>query len=225
MRNISISLVTAILLLTISISAYAETRYISDLLVVAVRSNKTNNYEALTTLISASPVEILEEDKTYVKVRTEKGIEGYIRKQYVTKAIPKAIQLAKLKKQKAALEAKLKQQQLEFQDASGLATSSQTTIEQLTSNLKTTEQELETIRKDYLQLKERSENVLNLTTERDQLLEENSQISSELAVLQEENKSFHRSNMIQWFLAGGGVFLVGWLVGKISRKKRGFSRI
>lgn len=219
------SFLTTCLLLIVAISAHAETRYVSDLLVVTVRSNKTDNYEVLETLVTASPVEILDEDKIYVKVRTNKGAEGYIRKQYITKAIPKSIQLAQLKKQKAALEDKLKSQQLEYQDATGLATSSQTTIEQLSNELKQSNQQLDKVNKEYSQLKKRSENVINLTTERDQLLEENTQIISELKILQEENKSFHRSNMIQWFLAGGGVFLVGWLAGKISRKKRGFSRL
>lgn len=218
------SLLTAVLLLAFAISAPAETRYISDLLVVTVRSNKTNNYEVLATLITASPVEILEEDKTYVKIRTEKGVEGFIRKQYVSKAIPKSIQVDRLKKQKTALEEKLKKQQLVFQDAAGLATSSKTTIDQLSSDLKQSKQQLEKVSKEFSQLQKRSENVISLTTERDQLLKENSQIVGELKILQEENKGFHRSNMIQWFLAGGGVFLVGWLIGKISRKKHGYNR-
>lgn len=219
----SISIFFLILLLTPA--AHAETRYVSDQLVITVRSNKTDNYEVLETLITASPMEILDEDKTFVKVRTQKGIEGYVRKQYVTKAIPKSIQLAQLKKQKAALEEQLQKQQLEFQEAAGLATSSQTIIEKLTNDLKQTRQQLDKVSEDFAQLKKKSEDVINLTAERDQLLEENSQAMSELTVLQEENKSFHRSNMIQWFLAGGGVFLAGWLAGKVSKKKRGYSRI
>jgi SH3 domain protein len=224
MRLIFLSLTACTLLLTLALTAYAETRYISDQLVVTVRSNKTNNYEVLATLITASPVEILEEDNTYVKVRTEKGVEGYIRKQYVSKAVPKTIQIAELKRQKDALEAKLAKQQQEFQDASGLATSSQTAISNLTAELEQARKELEQVTADYTNLQQRAENVINLTAERDQLLEDNSRISSELMVLQEENRNFHRSNMIQWFLAGGGVFFVGWLAGKISRKKRGYGR-
>ena len=212
------------LLLLLAISAHAETRYISDTLVVTVRSNKSSNYDVLTTLITATPVEVLDEDKTFVKIRTQKGIEGFISKQYVTKALPKAIRLAQLKKEKAALEEQLKQQQLEFQETKGVATSSQSVIDKLTSELDQTRQNLEKVSTDYSDLKLKAENVIDLTTERDQLLEENSQINKELKVLQEENKGFHRTNMIQWFLAGGGVFFTGWLAGKLSRKKRKYSR-
>lgn len=225
MRSSIGSISIVILILLSSLTAQAETRYVSDQLVVTIRSNKTNNYEVLETLITDSPMEILEEDKTFVKVRTQKGTEGYVRKQYVSKTIPKSIQLARLRTEKAALEEQLRKQQLEFQDATGLATSSQTIIEKLTSDLEQTQKQLDKVNADFTQLQKRSENVINLTAERDQLLEENSQAMSELAVLQEENKGFHRSNMIQWFLAGGGVFLAGWLAGKVSRKKRGYGRI
>ncbi|WP_303720382.1 TIGR04211 family SH3 domain-containing protein [Malonomonas rubra] len=225
MKFVFFVLFTTSLFLLGTFSAFAETRYVSDQLVVTVRSNKTSNHEILTTLITGSPVEILEEDPTYVKVKTSKGITGYIEKQYVTKAIPKKIQIAELKKQNEALEQKLKSQQIQYQDAAGLATSSQTTIEELTSELEQTNKKLDNVQKEYANLEQRAENVIALTTERDQLLKENGQMSSELKVLQEENKSFHRSNMIQWFLAGGGVFFGGWLVGKVSRKKRGYGRL
>ena len=73
----------ALLVLAAAAAAMAETRYVSDLLVVTVRSAKGNSYETLETLITGTPVEILEEDNTYVKVLTPKGSEGYILKQYI----------------------------------------------------------------------------------------------------------------------------------------------
>lgn len=212
------------LIFGLSFSCYAETRYIADQLVVTVRSNKAQNYDVITTLLTDSPVEILEEDADFVKVRTAKGIEGYIKKQYVTKAIPKSLQIAELKTQKAALEQQLQKQRQSFQTASSAVSENESTIAELSAELEETKSTLEKVRQEYSDLQERSENVLNLTTERDQLLEENNQMQSELEVLQEENADFHRSNMIQWFLAGGGVFFGGWLAGKISRKKRGYSR-
>lgn len=217
-------MVTALLLIIVG-AGYAETRYVSDQLVVTVRSSKSKNHDILATLPTATPVEILSEDASFVKVRTEKGIEGFITRQYVSKEIPKSIQIAKLKEQKSALEKQLQKQKLNYQQTSELATTSQSEIKQLRDELQQTKQQLESVSSAYKQLRERSENVVNLTAERDQLREDNSQILNELTVLQEENKDFHRSNMIQWFLAGGGVFLTGWLIGKISRKKHGYSRI
>ena len=224
MKTSVLSLLTLTLLLIVSTVSFAETRYVTDQLVITVRSNKTNNHEILTTLRTASPVKILEEGAEYLKVRTSKGIEGYVRKQYVSKAIPKKIQIEQLQQQRATLESQLQQQRQEFQEKSGLAMTSLKQLETLGDELKTTRLQLEQIKSDYDKLKKSSDNVVNLATERDQLLEENSRMTNELVVLQEENRNFHRSNMIQWFLAGGGVFLIGWLIGKISRKKRGYGQ-
>ena len=224
MKTSVLSLLTLTLLLIVSAVSFAETRYVIDQLVITVRSNKTDNYEILTTLRTASPVIILAEDTEYVKVRTSKGIEGYVRKQYVSKAIPKKIQIKQLQQQRATLESQLQQQRQEFQEKSGLAMSRLEQLETLSDDFKTTQLQLEQIKKDYDKLKKSSDNVVNLAAERDRLLEDNSRMTNELVVLQEENRNFHRSNMIQWFLAGGGVFLIGWLIGKISRKKRGYGQ-
>lgn len=214
----------AVLFLTLASTALAETRYISDQLVVTVRSNTTRNYETLDNLPTDTPVEVLDEDANFVKVRTPKGIVGYVTRQYITKKIPKPIQIAQLKKQNKELEAKLEELQLDFQGANNLATSSQTTLDQLNKELEQTHQKLEDVTEKYAELQEQSKNIISITTERDQLLEENSQISNELQVLRDENATVLRTNMIQWFIAGGGVFFVGWLAGKISRKKQRYSR-
>lgn len=217
-------LITIALLLAVSFTVQAETRYISDRLVVSVRSNMGADYQVLEHLATDAPVEILEEVNGFVKVRTEAGNEGYIRSQYVSKALPKPIQIEQLQQQKAELEKRLQQQQQQLQDTAGASTSNQTELNKLSKELEQTSQQLVKVKQDYAQLQKDAANVINLATERDTLLEENSEINKELLILKEENRSFHRSNMIQWFLAGGGVFFGGWLVGKLSRKKRGYGR-
>jgi SH3 domain protein len=217
-------LITTIILLILTSAAYSETRYISDQLIVTVRTGAGNQYQILESLRSNTPIEILEETDEYVKARTKKGTVGYIRKQYVTKSTPKNILIARLEKQIADLRQQLKKLKEERDRQAEQAHSGNTKVSALSSDLKNTKAELEKVTNSFEDLKERSEGVLELTSERDLLLEDNTRISSELAVLQEENKDFHRSNMIQWFLAGGGVFLGGWLAGKVSRKKRGYSR-
>jgi SH3 domain protein len=220
-----IPLVLIALLIPLS-QAIAETRYVSDQLVVTVRSHKGDAYNALESLITDSPVEILSEDKTYVKVRTNKGTEGFIRKQYITKKLPKAIQIKRLQAELTQLKQTLSKTQKSSEQSQKSASIQQSQVDELRNNLSQTSQKLEKISADYQRLLKDSENVLQVSNENEQLSEQNNQINSELAILRDENQSFHRSNMIQWFLAGAGVFLGGWAIGKISRKKqRGFSRI
>lgn len=224
------------LLLTIAAlsPAFAETGYISDTLVVTLRSQKGNNYEVLDRLITATAVDILEEDKTYAKVRTAKGVEGYIRKQYLTKELPKALRIEELQTQIEGLRQELekKSQAPVLEQAADLQ--GQALITELKQQLEDAEKsylELDNsyrkLQQDYQQLQQlpdRSDS--QLSEENRRLTEQNKLMDSELLVLREENRNFHRSNMIQWFLAGAGVFFVGWLIGKVSRRKtRGFSRI
>ncbi len=226
MQKSFLTLVFISILLTGPALVYADTRYVSDQLVITVRTGPGNKFQILETLKTDSSLEILEETADHYKARTKKGTEGYVLKQYVTKDTPKKLVIARLEKEKAALERRLNQAKEESQQQVQVASSEQAKVGALTSDLKHTTDELAKVSNAFEDLKERSAGVVELTSERDQLLEENTRINSELTVLQEENKDFHRSNMIQWFLAGGGVFFFGWLIGKISRKqKRGFSRL
>jgi len=210
----------SLLFLLAAPSAYAETRYISDQLIVTVRSGKGNQYKILETIPTSTPVTILEDDKTYVKVVTPKGTEGYIQAHYVSKDLPKNTLIKQLKNEISSLQQQLTDQQKNSQENRAEAGTLKNQISQLSAQLKQTRQELGKSTDAYKALRSKSDNVLNLSTENDQLIEENSSLNSELLVLREENQKFHRSNMIQWFLAGGGVFLGGWIIGKISRKKQ-----
>ncbi len=214
------SILFALLFLLATSSAYAETRYISDHLIVTVRSGKGNQYKILETLPTATPVEILDEDKFFVKVVTPKGVEGYIRSRYVSKDTPKSIQIEQLNKKIETLKQQLATQLQDTKSSQSKASHHKTRITELSSQLAKARQELDTASSEYKNLLSKSENVLNLSAENEQLAEKNNLLNSELLVLREENQNFHRSNMIQWFLAGGGVFFGGWIIGKISRKKQ-----
>ncbi len=212
--------ISSLLFLLTTTSAYAETRYISDQLIVTVRSGKGNQYKILETIPTSTPVTVLEDGKTYVKVVTPKGTEGYIQAHYVSKAIPKSTQIKQLNNKIVDLQQQLTTQQQNFQGSQEETNAQKNQITQLSAQLNQTRQELEKATDAYNTLRSKSENVLNLGNENEQLIEKNNLLNSELLVLREENQKFHRSNMIQWFLAGGGVFLGGWIIGKISRKKQ-----
>jgi len=213
-------IIFSLLFLFVASSAYAETRYISDQLLVTVRSGKGNEYKVLETLPTSTPVTILEEDKPYVKVITPKGTEGYILSHYVSSALPKSVRIGQLNKEIHALQQQLAKQQQGFQASQEEANTHKSKISALSAQSDQTRQELDKTKGKYKTLLSKSENVLNLSTENEQLIEESNLLNSELLVLREENQNFHRSNMIQWFLAGGAVFFGGWLIGKISRKKQ-----
>jgi len=207
-------------------SGLAETRYVTDVLVITVRTGKGNNYQIIETIRTGTPVEVLEEGKTYLKIRTPKGNEGYALTQYITSTTPKSLEIKRLTAEVDSLRNQLEQQQQEYKETTVSAQSNQEEIDSLTKQLETARATLKNVQNDYDTLLQNSQNVVSLGEENEGLIEQNKQLNNELIVLREENSNFHRSNMIQWFLAGAGVFFFGWLIGKISRKKqRGFSRL
>jgi SH3 domain protein len=205
-------------------TATAETRYISDTLLVTVRSNTTDDYQVLGRLLSNAPVTILAEQGNFYQLRTADGIEGYVPKQYITADPPDTLIIEQLQAQIAALEEDKRQLQARYTELQHANADVAETAD-LVVQLEETRTNLQRITEEYENLRASSADVLTLH-ENNQLLEEQNQsLNREVQVLREENSSFHRSNMIQWFLAGAGVFLVGWLIGKVSRQKtRSFSR-
>ncbi len=212
-------------------SAAAETRYVSDQLIITLRSGKGNEYKIIKSLQTDTPVEVLEEDSTYARVRAPGGEEGYVLKQYLTISTPKPVIIARLekeqtrlKKQLAELEKKRNELAQELETARQGYADTASGLRQHTAGLENqlaeTEQELETVNRQYEDLRKRSENVMQLSNERDSLEAENSRILAEVQQLRAENESLLRTGMIQWFLAGGGVFFIGWISGKLSRKKK-----
>ncbi len=197
------------LLLLLTSPSFAETRYVSDVLVVTVRAQPGNSEEILTTVRTGEALEILEDQNAFLFVRTEKGVEGYVRSQYITADLPKAMQIKQLTASNTQLQQKLDQLNASLKDSSAKV-----------SALSTTEKDLARIKAEYQSLKTSAANVLKITQERDQLLQENTDLSETLQQLKEENSLYLRTGIIKWFLAGAGVLFFGWLLGKASRKKK-----
>ena len=72
-------------------SVFADTRYVSDRLIISVRSGQNNKNNVLGYIRSGTPVDVLEEDGPYLKIKTENGIEGWVQAQYIISEQPKAL--------------------------------------------------------------------------------------------------------------------------------------
>lgn len=206
-------------------------RYVSDQLIVTVRASESPDAQILTTLKTGTPVTVLGEDGRYLKVKTEQGVEGYVLKQYLVAATPKPVIIAGLKKERDRLAGQVASLQ-KSRDAvtqklatlrqamSGKVQQAQGTAAQTQAVLAANQKKLQETMAKYTALKKNSQQVVALVNERDRLKSENAKLSSEAESLRKEESHLLFTGMIQWFLAGGGVFFLGWLIGKMSRKKR-----
>ena len=209
----------------------ANTQYVSDQLIITMREGKGNEYKVIKMLKAGTPLEIIEESEHYLKVRTESGSEGWVLKQYVTEEIPKPeiiaglekkidslnTKIEQLKKDKASLLDELKTAKSDYnnkiRDLQQNVSASRGTAEQ-------TSRDIKEITKKYNALLKDSKDVVLLVKERNNLKTSNSELHTKTEQLQKKNYELKQFQRIWWFVAGGGVFFVGWIVGKISRQKK-----
>lgn len=233
MRYIIIFFYLTVFTLSIFIQpAAAETRYVDDQLIITLRMGKSSQHKILKTLKTGTPLEILnEEDETYLKVRTQDGTEGYVLRQYVSANPPKSQRIAELERLNSSLQKKISSLEAANSNLKTQLKSYQENYQQEVSSISVKSAELEKnleqamineriMAEKYDTLLAQSENVVEITAERDLLSEKSKKLQADVAVLSEKNEKLSDARMVKWFLAGGGVFFFGWIIGKISRKKR-----
>ena len=232
MRYYSMIFILALLLSFVLVNhTLAETRYVGDQLIITLRQGKSTKHKILKTLKTGTPLEILEEDDSYYKVRTSDGIEGYVLRQYISSTPPKTQRIEelemlnnslqkninRLKESNSNLETQLKSTQDKYNQEFSAITSKSANIEQSLEQALNNER---TMAEKYDALLAQAENVVEIAAERDKLLKKNKKLEAEVSALLEKTDKLADSRMIKWFLAGGGVLVFGWIIGKISRKKR-----
>jgi len=220
-------------IITTSVSVYADTQYVSDNLIITMRTGTGDEYKIIRTLKTGTPVEVIEETDQYYKVETEDGEEGWVLKRYITAETPKTIIISRLKddiiKLKDSIEKVNRERGAIKKELQSADSSHKDVVRELEESLKKKNDQTSNITKElqemtnkYNKLAEDSDNVVVIVGERDMLNEENARLSADRNNLLRENERLSRRNNIFWFLAGGGVFFTGWIIGKISRKKKGY---
>lgn len=223
---------TALIALTFwTVSAWAETRYVSDQLVVSLRNLPQPDAETVTHLKTDAPVTVLEETGDHVKVKTKAGEVGYIKSYYLTPETPKAEVITRLQRERDRLVGKIEEmkQQLAAANSRGdqsqqelstqLSESTQLATE-LQKKLATSEESLVRTRQEYLALQKDANNVIGITRERDQLRKTNQELTASISTLKDKVESLAMTGLIKWFLAGAGVLLLGMIIGKLSGGRR-----
>jgi SH3 domain protein len=212
-------------------TADAKTQYVSDQLIITMREGQGNEFKIIQMLVAATPLEILEDSQNYLKVRTKEGREGWVLKQYITSETPKTEIIAGMKKQIDRLKTELEnyhREKMVFQnELQAVKSDYGERMANLTQNASASREEAEKTAKElkrasekYNTLVEQSKNIDALVKERDSLKATNNRLKSETEHFQKENSSLRRLQLIWWFLAGGGVFFGGWIIGSVSRKRR-----
>ena len=210
---------------------WAETNYISDQLVVSLREQPQKSAKQLTFLKTDTQVEVLEVGEVYSKVKTTSGEVGYIKRNYLSKNLPKTISIKKL-----ALENERLKDHIETLKKSYDATFSQgdearlktfTDLEKsreqlvkLQKDLHESNKKLAEVKKAHQTLRDNAQNIVATTNELNQLRLSHEELTGKIDKLEDDKDKLLQEQTVQWFLSGAGVLFLGWLIGKLSKSRR-----
>ncbi len=207
------------LLLTLSQSLLAETRYVTDQFEITLRSGASTSNSILKMLKSGQPVTVIEDDiaSKYTLVQTPDGKQGYVLTRYLDRQPSARERLAALQKKTEKLQKTIGELRKELSQSRNSLQSDSQTISQLKRELKATQDELDS-------LKEATRDTVQVIEQNRTLQQRITRLESEKQVLEEENRNYKDSTAMDWFVRGAGVsllaFFIGILVTRIRWRKR-----
>lgn len=215
MRYVFFSVVCV--LLTIA-TAFAETRYVTDVFEVMVRTGPNLTHKIVAMPKSGTPVEIIDlpdEQRVddWVKVRLGSDKEGWMLSQFLVSGPPKHEIIARLEAENRTLtqrtvnlteeNAHLKKERKELEMALTEQTTKGNVLQESFETLKTES-------KDFLAMKasyERASQELKTKTE-------------QVEKLQQEVEGLRNSQTLRWFVAGASIILIGFVIGFLARRPK-----
>jgi SH3 domain protein len=203
-----------VLILLIPVTGMAATKYVSDHLVITLRTGQGNQFQIIKTLPSGTLLTVLEETQTgYTQVRTSDGTEGWVRTQYLSDDPPAAEELAKAQDKLGKLQDKLTKVQTELSDLRKQKATLDSEHNKLLTENKATTDELAKLSQIAAHPKE-------LESENIDLREKFAKMSDEFNLIKQENQVLKDRSKRNWFLAGALVVIIGMIIGLIIPKLR-----
>jgi SH3 domain protein len=218
-----ISLIVFLALFT-AVSGWAENLYVKPSSEITMRRGKGTDFKIIAVLKDGTPVEMLAESDEWAQVRLESGKEGWVLRRFLSDAPPLGQQVELLQREKEVLTDTTQSLKSRVDQLS----SEKDEIERRLSDEKAeVERELNqcvvertTINEDFLTLQEDTADVVQTKTDLESARTRVEDLERQVGTLQKENDRLGKTEMLKWFLAGGGVFFLGWLIGMISKKSR-----
>ncbi|WP_303906952.1 TIGR04211 family SH3 domain-containing protein [Thiohalomonas denitrificans] len=207
---------TALLLLAAG-SSFAETRYVSDELTITLRAGQGNSYKILQTLRSGEQLQVLEQDGDFVRVRTNRDLEGWVRSRYLAAEPISRMRLAAAEKKLARLEG-------ETRSLREKANALQEERNRLRDKLRGTETAKTSLEKEAAELKEIAAEPLQLREKNQAMKNRIDSLELDLAKVERANQDLRNNSQREWFVIGAGVLGAGIFLGLVLPLMRRKSR-
>mgnify|MGYP000382581296 CR=1 FL=1 len=193
---------------------WAADRYVSDDFEITMRSGPGASNNIKRMLTSGTPLTVLQEQSSWIKVRTPQGTEGWIMKRYAMEQTPKEEKIEKLQDKIKALKSNQKVQ---------LTQELKEKNQNLQDQLKQTQSKLKKLQERHAKLKAASGQVMQIKKDFQSTQKELQKSKQKISSLQEENSKLRSHIRLYWFIAGGSIVfvsaLIGFVLGRLQRKK------
>jgi len=212
---IRISLLMFFLLAGAPIVHAAETRYVTDVFEITMRSGTSTSNIIVRLLASGEAVTVLERDlaSQYSLVETEDGKQGYVLTRFLedSPAAREILQDLRVKFDQQQL--RLDQQQSEITQLKQFLQQEQTDSQTLKTTLRASEQELSEVRGA-------AQNALNILEQNKRLQTIVDQLREEKTLLSDTNAELSDSTQLDWFVRGAAVSLIAFIIGILVTRIR-----
>lgn len=186
----------------------AATRYVTDSLEVTLRTGESSRFRIIRMLASGTPVEVVSVNKAteYARVRTEDGTVGYVLEREL-QSEPAA------RNRVIELEKRLVELQGEPETLAARLGALQTAYDRLDADFQAVQREKLRLEQELATIRHASTNILDITSDRERLRIQVSELTRERADLEQANRDLGNRTNQRWFMIGAGVILIGVLIG------------
>ena len=233
-KTMSLFLLIFAIILTVLIKpVFSETRYVSDKLIISVRDGPNQDDHVLGYIKTGTAVDVLEEKERYLRIKTEDGLEGWVKTQYIISEKANGRIIEDLRNEINDLNKKIKFSKNEQGSLSDklLVTKQiyEVRIRELEQEVKINQKNNEKAKNELIGLNKKYKKLLGNSENTDELIRKlkksnklDSKLKTEINNLKKENQNSLKSSIIQPFLAGAGVFFVGFILGVLARRKKSY---
>ncbi len=204
-------------LLSFSSISLATVQYVSDELVINMRSGKGNGFKIIKIVKSGTPLTILKQDSGYVLARTPEGVEGWVLKRFLIKTPVARTLLAKAQDDVAQMKEKYDAMVTEL-------AAIKTERDTLSGSEQSLQSNKDKLNDELTKLKKIAARPMQLEKENNQLRNELLKTENENSILKQKYQTLEDNSDQEWFMTGAGVLFGGMILGLIFPKLRSGQR-
>lgn len=207
------AVIWSVFLLFLPMALYAETKYVSEIREITLRTGPGTEYKITEMVKSGTPMTVMEQTGDWTQVRIGDDKDGWVLSRFLQSKVPDSIALKKLQRTYSAL----KDEASALKDENrGLKEKS----DKLAAGLSQNQNELATLNTTHENLKVESATFLELQANHKKTVATLSEQKENVEQLENELASIYNDKRLKWFGLGAGVLLIGIIIGFITKPQR-----